>query len=798
MDSALNSQSGVFVISASGAAVSTSDGFQTVKVPFISTERMNKKRATLISLLVVAAVLVTVGVLLWYFKGRDKVDVTKVAVHYVGKLHVLNKDLDISFTDDFLKEIKHSLKDVSNFIDKGFKASDLEPYYNQSKAFTLGKGSLQVYFWMDFRIIEEDLEKLTEEVVGAALNKQLQMDEEADYVIQLNSTSIIEMSENQLRSLVAASASQQYGFADLQSPVYLSSCDYEATSCFWLLQAPAGLMIRLHLEWIKASCYDSLFIYNQVSANDQSLLTSFYQCSIQEPEVNIFSSSNVMLVMFKQAGYKGYDTFQLAIQAFPVVACTANITLTAGWHIQGNQSTPYYPSYYPPNSHCVWHFTVPSVDYGIALWFEGYELDSPLFTETCTQGQWIIQNTKFCGRRVLQPYAQRIFLVSPSTTVTFTSETTLIGPGIQFHYSLFNQSDPCPGQVLCSISGLCVVTCDGLNDCPNGVDEINCVCTAQYQCEEDTSCISYHSVCNQEDDCSEGSDETDCIEAVPCTQFTYTCKDGSCIKKPNPECDFKSDCQDLTDEQHCDCGLQTPLQRIVGGTNSTEGEWPWQASLQISGYHVCGGSLINERWVLSAAHCFFDIYQQPSFWTVVLGKFKLNVQSSTELAFKLLKIVRHHYYDDYTNDYDIALLLLDQSVPKGPYPYPICLPTRTHVFQAGSVCWVTGWGATKETGNVENVLQKVDVKLTDQATCTKPYTNISPRMICAGYREGKKDSCQGDSGGPLVCEETSGRWFLAGVVSFGIGCGRPGYYGVYTRVTRLVDWIHYIISEGPL
>uniref|UniRef100_A0A8C6S8L4 Vitamin K-dependent protein C n=1 Tax=Neogobius melanostomus TaxID=47308 RepID=A0A8C6S8L4_9GOBI len=87
-------------------------------------------------------------------------------------------------------------------------------------------------------------------------------------------------------------------------------------------------------------------------------------------------------------------------------------------------------------------------------------------------------------------------------------------------------------------------------------------------------------------------------------------------------------------------------------------------------------------------------------------------------------------------------------------------------------------------------LQKVAVQLRSEDDCVDSYGPlISPRMMCAGYSEGQKDACQGDSGGPLVCQEPGGRWFLAGVVSWGHGCARPGYYGVYTRVSRLSAWV---------
>ncbi|KFQ28093.1 Transmembrane protease serine 6, partial [Merops nubicus] len=139
---------------------------------------------------------------------------------------------------------------------------------------------------------------------------------------------------------------------------------------------------------------------------------------------------------------------------------------------------------------------------------------------------------------------------------------------------------------------------------------------------------------------------------------------------------------------------------------------------------------------------------------------------------------------------DVALLQLDHPVIFSPVIQPICLPAPSHFFEPGLHCWITGWGALKEGGYVSNVLQKVDVQLIQQDICSEAYHYmISPRMLCAGYHTGKKDACQGDSGGPLACKEPSGRWFLAGLVSWGMGCARPNHYGVYTRITQVLGWM---------
>ncbi|XP_010222428.1 PREDICTED: transmembrane protease serine 6 [Tinamus guttatus] len=742
----------------------------------------------------------------WYFLDyKPRHPETAILQLYSGSLQVLNRqytpELGRSESRAFWIESAKLQKMLKELID----ATELGRYYNSSTVYAFGEGALTFFFWFALQIPENQQKEMTAERVNATLRQELttsfnssgSLSYQTEYKVNPDSLVLLESSVKDIIVLKSTLGCYRYSYLQEDDVFKLEGPDYLASSCLWHLHVLKGYMIKLRLEWTLPECRDRLAMYDAAGPLEKHLITSIYGCSRQEPVVEVLSSGSAMSIVWKKAMYSYYDPFILSAQAVPLKACKVNITLREGLKLQGKIGTPHYPSYYSPNTHCTWHLTVPSLDYGVTLWFDAYALSRQKYDLPCTQGQWIIQNRRLCGLRTLQAYAERIPVTSSANiTITFTSQISLTGPGVQAAYSLYNQSDPCPEEFLCSVNGLCVPACDGIKDCPNGLDERNCVCSAKFQCQEDSTCIEFSKVCNHQLDCVNGSDEEQCFADVPCGPFTYRCDDGTCVKKPNPLCDAIVDCKDLSDEKHCDCGLQAPLSRIVGGTDSVEGEWPWQASLQVRGRHICGGTLIADRWVVSAAHCFQEErLASPSVWTVYLGKYLQNATSHTEVSFKVDRLFLHPYYEEDSHDYDVALLQLDHPVISSPFIQPICLPAPSHLFEPGLHCWITGWGAIKEGGRISNMLQKVDVQLIQHDICSEAYHYmISPRMLCAGYRKGKKDACQGDSGGPLACKEPSGKWFLAGLVSWGMGCARPNYYGVYTRITQVLGWMNQTMS----
>nr|XP_054321454.1 transmembrane protease serine 9 isoform X1 [Pongo pygmaeus] len=283
------------------------------------------------------------------------------------------------------------------------------------------------------------------------------------------------------------------------------------------------------------------------------------------------------------------------------------------------------------------------------------------------------------------------------------------------------------------------------------------------------------------------------LKSGPCPGNSFSCQNSQCVTKVNPECDDQKDCSDGSDEAHCECGLQPAWRmagRIVGGTEASPGEFPWQASLRENKEHFCGAAIINARWLVSAAHCFNE-FQDPTEWVAYVGATYLSGWEASTVRARVAQIVKHPLYNADTADFDVAVLELTSPLPFGRHIQPVCLPAATHIFPPRKKCLISGWGYLKEDFLVKpEVLQKATVELLDQALCASLYGHsLTDRMVCAGYLDGKVDSCQGDSGGPLVCEEPSGRFFLAGIVSWGIGCAEARRPGVYARVTRLRDWI---------
>ncbi|XP_078687757.1 uncharacterized protein LOC144919944 [Branchiostoma floridae x Branchiostoma belcheri] len=251
------------------------------------------------------------------------------------------------------------------------------------------------------------------------------------------------------------------------------------------------------------------------------------------------------------------------------------------------------------------------------------------------------------------------------------------------------------------------------------------------------------------------------------------------------------------EEMEEDCGMQyltvSPgIARIVGGKVAVQGAWPWMAFLYRKEYgHICGGTLISSRWVVTAAHCLTG--RSADEIEVYLGKHHKHKKDAMEQRFSAEKIILHKGFSLPSYRNDIALIKLPRRAMLNEIANLACLPdgnmadtTRT---QDGS-CVTTGWGDTLGTGG-EGALKQLFLPLipTQKCNSTNFYNGrLHTSMLCAGFEKGGQDSCRGDSGGPLVCS-MDGRWYLMGVTSWGRGCALPMRPGVYAKVTEFTDWI---------
>uniref|UniRef100_A0A8C5DMW1 Coagulation factor VII-like n=2 Tax=Gouania willdenowi TaxID=441366 RepID=A0A8C5DMW1_GOUWI len=233
------------------------------------------------------------------------------------------------------------------------------------------------------------------------------------------------------------------------------------------------------------------------------------------------------------------------------------------------------------------------------------------------------------------------------------------------------------------------------------------------------------------------------------------------------------------------------LLRIVGGVECPKGECPWQVLLVANGKGFCGGAIVHPVWILTASHCLEDYTAQQL--SIVAGEHNVVEHEGTEQTLRVDRLIMHENYKKSTADNDIALLHLVEPIVYTPYAVPICLPTRTladRELWAVRLHTVSGWGRRSENGPTSTLLRRLKVpRIRTQDCVERSGVTLTANMFCAGYIEGREDSCKGDSGGPLVTQygNTS---FLLGVVSWGRGCAQPGNYGIYTRVSNYLPWIH--------
>ncbi|CAL1292015.1 unnamed protein product [Larinioides sclopetarius] len=236
------------------------------------------------------------------------------------------------------------------------------------------------------------------------------------------------------------------------------------------------------------------------------------------------------------------------------------------------------------------------------------------------------------------------------------------------------------------------------------------------------------------------------------------------------------------------CGLNTNT-RIVGGKVSFPHEWTWMVALLRRNRFFCGGVIINDWYILTAAHCVMGIKVKDL--KVRLGEYNFNEKNEHQEDIPVTEIKRHALFVTLTFQHDIALLKLKRRIEYTKFIGSICLPNPKSGNFTNVNATVVGWGTEAFGGSASPVLRQVTVPVWDNDECDKTYRleRITNAFMCAGSPENGEDACQGDSGGPLMALNEEGRWEVIGIVSWGRRCGDPTFPGVYTRVTSYLDWI---------
>ncbi|KAM8819876.1 enteropeptidase [Eudromia elegans] len=564
----------------------------------------------------------------------------------------------------------------------------------------------------------------------------------------------------------------------------------------------------------KEGNYGNNWNYGQVTLNDSSDFKIFFDAFIRPGQ------SEIALDDIGLTKGKCNESIYLEPTVVPTSPTVPSLPTDCGgpvelWEPNNTFSSENFPNNYPNQASCIWYLNA-EMGKNIQLHFQFFDLENIYDVVEVRDGRGpdSLLLAVYTGQNPLPD----VFSTTNQMTVLFFTDDTSTKKGFHANFTSGYRLGACEPEEFHCGSGECIPLhslCDNLLQCEDGSDEEECVrllngsVSTQGLVQIRTG-MGWNLVCAEtwNDQISDsvcqllGQRNANISSAI---QFTGDGPFVSVTKAVNQSLIF-------TEREYClnnlvihlqcnlnSCGERHVIQnrgtKIVGGSDAKTGAWPWIVSLLHNLSPVCGASLVSHEWLVTAAHCVYGRNLQLFQWKAVLGLHdQWNTTYPLTVRLEIDQIIINPHYNKRTKDSDIAMMHLQHKVQYTDYIQPICLPEKSQEFLPGSYCSIAGWGKIVNQGPTSNILQEAEVPLITNEKCQQwmPEYSISENMMCAGYDKGGVDSCKGDSGGPLMLEDGN-RWFLAGVTSFGYQCALPQRPGVYTRVTRFVDWIRKII-----